>query len=75
MRSDDAALASTGLPWKLLGVHAGRLDMLPRDEQHDEVLGLNCTWYADVLMALTAPRPAAPVCGAAAAPPGPPGPV
>jgi hypothetical protein len=54
MRSDDAALAATGLPWKLLGVHAGRLDMLPRDEKEDEVLGLNCTWYADVLLALTA---------------------
>jgi hypothetical protein len=59
MRSDDAALAGTGLPWKLLGVHAGRLDMLPRNDQEDEVLGLNCTWYADVLMTLTAPRPAA----------------
>jgi hypothetical protein len=33
--------------------------MLPRNDQEDEVLGLNCTWYADVLMTLTAPRPAA----------------
>ena len=65
MPSDAPALAATGLPWRLLGVHAGRLDMLPRDEKEDEVLGLNCTWYADVLMALTAdavppgPAPAA----------------
>lgn len=59
MRSDTPALAESELPWKLLGVHAGRLDMLPRDEQQDEVLGLNCTWYADVLMALSADRPAA----------------
>ncbi len=69
MRSDDAALAATGLPWKLLGVHAGRLDMLPRDEKEDEVLGLNCTWYADVLLALTADRAVlapAPVATAAA---------
>jgi hypothetical protein len=63
MHSDDPQLASTGLPWKLLGVHAARLDMLPRDETQDEVLGLNCTWYADVLLALTAdaaPPPVAP---------------
>jgi hypothetical protein len=57
MHSSDPALAASGLPWKLLGVHAGRLDMLPRDEKEDEVLGLNCTWYADVLLALTAERP------------------
>jgi hypothetical protein len=50
--------------------------MLPRNDTEDEVLGLNCTWYADVLMTLTAPRPAAaapiadriaPVAGAAPA--------
>jgi hypothetical protein len=50
----DEALPG-GLPWKLLGVHAGRLDMLPRDTQQDENLGLNCTWYADILMTLTEP--------------------
>jgi S1-C subfamily serine protease len=41
------------LPWKLLGVHSGRLDMLPRDAQQDESLGLNCAWYADILLTLT----------------------
>ncbi len=60
MRSDAPSLAESELPWKLLGVHAGRLDMLPRDEKQDEVLGLNCTGYADVLMALSADRPEAP---------------
>jgi hypothetical protein len=53
MRSNDPTLALGGLPWKLLGVHAARLDMMPRDEKEDEVLGLNCTWYADVLLVLT----------------------
>ncbi|MCU0775555.1 MAG: serine protease [Ideonella sp.] len=41
------------LPWKLLGVHSARLDMVTRDLQQDESLGLNCAWYADVLLALT----------------------
>lgn len=39
--------------WKLLGVHSSRMDMA-RDEQLDESLGLNCAWYADILMTLTA---------------------
>jgi S1-C subfamily serine protease len=41
------------LPWKLLGVHSARLDMLTRDLQQDESLGLNCAWYADILLTLT----------------------
>jgi S1-C subfamily serine protease len=41
------------LPWKLLGVHSARLDMLTRDNEQDESLGLNCAWYADILMTLT----------------------
>jgi hypothetical protein len=48
-------------------VHSGRLDMMPRDAQHDEVLGLNCAWYADILLTLTKPMAAA-VPGPAAAP-------
>jgi S1-C subfamily serine protease len=43
------------LPWKLLGVHSARLDTLTRDNQQDESLGLNCAWYADILMTLTGP--------------------
>lgn len=44
-----------GLPWKLLGVHSARLDMASRDKVEDESLGLNCAWYADILMTLTEP--------------------
>jgi hypothetical protein len=29
------------------------MDMRTRDQLQDESLGLNCAWYADVLMALT----------------------
>ena len=42
------------LPWKLLGVHSMRMDMVSRDRQQDESLGLNCAWYADILLTLTA---------------------
>jgi hypothetical protein len=45
---DDASL-----PWKLLGVHSARMDMDGRDDSVDEALGLNCAWYADILMTLT----------------------
>lgn len=41
------------LPWKLLGVHSARMDMGSRDVELDESLGLNCTWYADILLTLT----------------------
>lgn len=41
------------LPWKLLGVHSSRMDMGSRDLALDESLGLNCTWYADILLTLT----------------------
>jgi len=42
------------LPWKLLGVHSARMDMGGRDLRLDESLGLNCAWYADILLTLTA---------------------
>jgi S1-C subfamily serine protease len=41
------------LPWKLLGVHSARMDMGGRDLELDETLGLNCAWYADILLTLT----------------------
>ena len=47
------------LPWQLLGVHSGRLDMSTRDKVLDESLGLNVAWYADILLTLTAPETAA----------------
>jgi len=50
----DPAPNPGALPWKLLGVHSGRLDMTTRDRMLDESLGLNMAWYADILMTLTA---------------------
>jgi hypothetical protein len=41
------------LPWKLLGIHSARMDMGGRDARLDETLGLNCAWYADILLTLT----------------------
>ena len=54
MRAADSGRGGGELPWKLLGVHSARLDMHTRDQQQDESLGLNCAWYADILMTLTA---------------------
>jgi hypothetical protein len=42
-----------GLPWKLLGIHSAALDMKTREQGVDESLGLNCSWYADILRTLT----------------------
>lgn len=44
---------SEDLPWVLLGVHSARLDVGTRDMELDEALGLNCAWYADILLTLT----------------------
>ena len=41
------------LPWKILGIHSSRLDVGTRDIELDEALGLNCAWYADILLTLT----------------------
>jgi hypothetical protein len=41
------------LPWMLLGVHSARFDVGTRDSELDEALGLNCAWYADILLTLT----------------------
>ena len=53
MRGTGAAREAGSLPWKLLGIHSSRMDMGGRDLVEDESLGLNCAWYADVLMTLT----------------------
>ena len=50
IRSSDQEL---DLPWTLLGIHSARLDVGTRDLQVDEALGLNCAWFADVLVPLT----------------------
>lgn len=58
MRTACNAAEACELPWLLLGVHSARLDIGTRDLLLDEALGLNCAWYADVLMTLSADRPA-----------------
>jgi len=55
MRVPEGERISGDLPWMLLGVHSARLDVGTRDLQLDEALGLNCAWYADILMTLTEP--------------------
>ncbi|WP_210396126.1 trypsin-like peptidase domain-containing protein [Motiliproteus sediminis] len=51
MRNDAAA--DDQLPWWLMGVHSARLDVSNREEGVDEALGLNCAWFADILLTLT----------------------
>lgn len=53
MRSAVKNKALGDLPWTLLGVHSARIDIDTRDLQLDEALGLNCAWYADILLKLT----------------------
>lgn len=55
MRMQNPQAGVADLPWTLLGVHSARLDVGTRDLGLDEALGLNCAWYADILMTLTAP--------------------
>lgn len=52
-RHSTRRLRLQGMTWLLLGVHSSRLDLPSRDQELDEALGLNCTWYADILMTLT----------------------
>jgi hypothetical protein len=53
MRLADPDPALRTLPWLLLGVHSARLDVGGRDLALDEALGLNCAWFADILLKLT----------------------
>jgi len=53
MRASETENLPGDLPWKLLGVHAAKLDVRTRDLELDEALGLNCAWYADILLTLT----------------------
>lgn len=53
MRMPDQNKEKNNLPWMLLGVHSARLDVGTRDLKLDEALGLNCAWYADILLTLT----------------------
>lgn len=54
MRAPHRTSVPGDLPWMLLGVHSARLDIGTRDETEDEALGLNCAWYSDILLTLTA---------------------
>jgi len=53
MRHRTRTGPAAALPWRLLGVHSARMDMGDRDQALDESLGLNCAWYAGILMTLT----------------------
>lgn len=53
MRTSEQKPELAGLPWMLLGIHSARLDVGTRDLKLDEALGLNCAWYADLLLILT----------------------
>lgn len=53
MRVRDGCPSRGDLAWVLLGIHSARLDVGVRDLVQDEVLGLNCAWYSDVLMTLS----------------------
>ncbi len=53
MRVPDPDPSLNDLPWWILGVHSSRLDVGTRDVEIDEALGLNCAWYAGVLLTLT----------------------
>jgi hypothetical protein len=53
MRIPAQDMMQDDLPWTLLGIHSSRLDVGTRDLISDEALGLNCAWYADILLTLT----------------------
>jgi hypothetical protein len=55
MRRAAAGRDAAELRWTLLGVHSARFDVGHRDRVQDESLGLNCAWYADILLTLTDP--------------------
>ena len=54
MRASEGASKQDALPWRQLGAHSSRLNVGTRDLNLDEAFGLNCTWYADILLTLTA---------------------
>lgn len=53
MGSSVSGRADASLSWNLLGIHSSRFDLAGRDVENDEALGLNCAWYADILLTLT----------------------
>ncbi len=53
MRSSSTIPELGNLNWILLGIHSARIDISNRDSGLNEALGLNCAWYADILLTLT----------------------
>jgi hypothetical protein len=53
MRALDGTPMHSEMPWILLGVHSAVFEVGTRDLNLDEALGLNCAWYADILLTLT----------------------
>jgi S1-C subfamily serine protease len=53
MRAPEQGPIHGEMPWILLGVHSAVFDVGTRDLNLDEALGLNCAWYADILLTLT----------------------
>ena len=53
MRDPSAQQRAEPLAWKLLGIHSSSLDVGDRDHFLDDSLGLNCVWYANILLTLT----------------------
>ncbi len=53
IRVPATASGRNGLSCRLLGIHSSRFDMPSRDPLEDEALGLNCAWYADILLTLS----------------------
>jgi hypothetical protein len=54
VRSNSNGGSTSDFKWMLAGIHSSRLDVGGRDLQLDEMLGLNCAWFADILPTLTA---------------------
>jgi len=54
MRIAEPTPLQAELPWRLLRVHSARLNVDARDLKTGEALGLNCAWYTDILLTLTA---------------------
>ncbi|MGC1456728.1 MAG: serine protease [Steroidobacteraceae bacterium] len=53
IRVPGVAAQPGALSCRLLGIHSSRFDMATRDPVEDEALGLNCTWYSDILLTLS----------------------
>ena len=53
LMSRAAPPEGSDLAWTVLGIHSARIDIGTRDLILDEALGLNCAWYADILLTLT----------------------